>query len=184
MYFFFQAEDGIRDIGVTGVQTCALPICKGDSAAAFYWRNHEKTKATIRGEWLFAGDWYRVDEDGFYWYEGRSDDMIKVGGLWVSPVEIESTLLDHPAVVEAAAVGVPVEGLIRVKAYIILREGHEGSEVLVEELQNWCKDRLKRYQFPHIVDFVEDLPKTVTGKIQRYKLREPEIGVGSRPPTA
>jgi benzoate-CoA ligase family protein len=156
---------------------------KGDSAAAYYWRNHEKTKATIRGEWLFAGDWYRVDEDGFYWYEGRSDDMIKVGGLWVSPVEIESTLLDHPAVVEAAAVGVPVEGLTRVKAYVILREGHEGSEVLVEELQTWCKDRLKRYQFPHIVDFVEDLPKTVTGKIQRYKLREPEVGVGSRPPS-
>jgi benzoate-CoA ligase len=156
---------------------------KGDSAAAFYWRNHEKTKSTIRGEWLFAGDWYREDEDGFYWYEGRSDDMIKVGGLWVSPVEIEGTLLDHPAVVEAAAVGVPVEGLTRVKAYVILREGNEGSESLVEELQNWCKDRLKRYQFPHIVDFVEDLPRTVTGKIQRYKLREPEIGVGSRPPT-
>jgi benzoate-CoA ligase len=76
-----------------------------------------------------------------------------------------------------------VEGLTRVKAYVILREGNEGSETLVEELQNWCKDRLKRYQFPHIVDFVEDLPRTVTGKIQRYKLREPEIGVGSRPPT-
>jgi acyl-coenzyme A synthetase/AMP-(fatty) acid ligase len=156
---------------------------KGDSAAAFYWRNHEKTKATIRGEWMFAGDWYREDEDGFYWYEGRSDDMIKIGGLWVSPVEIEGTLLDHPAVVEAAAVGVPVDGLTRVKAFVILREGNEGSESLVEELQNWCKDRLKRYQFPHIVSFVEDLPRTVTGKIQRYKLREPEIGVGSQPPT-
>ena len=156
---------------------------KGDSAAAYYWRNHEKTKATMQGEWVFAGDWYRVDEEGFYWYEGRADDMIKVGGLWVSPVEIEGTLLEHPAVVEAAAVGVPVEGLTRVKAYVILREGYEQSEDLVEELQNWCKDRLKRYQFPHLVDFVEDLPKTVTGKIQRYKLREPEIGVGLRPPS-
>ena len=147
---------------------------KGDSAAAYYWRNHEKTKATMKGEWLFAGDWYRVDEDGFYWYEGRSDDMIKVSGLWVSPVEVESTLMDHDAVIEAAAVGLPVGGLTRVKAYIILREGYEGSDALTEELQNWCKDRLKRYQYPHLVEFVEELPKTVTGKIQRFKLREPE----------
>ena len=82
--------------------------------------------------------------------------------------------MDHPAVVEAAAVGVPVEELTRIKAYIILREGHEGSETLTEELQNWCKDRLKRYQYPHIVEFVDELPKTVTGKIQRFKLRQPE----------
>lgn len=150
---------------------------KGDSAAAYYWRNHEKTKATMKGEWLFAGDWYRVDEDGFYWYEGRSDDMIKVSGLWVSPVEIESTLMDHDAVIEAAAVGIPVDELTRVKAYVILREGHEGSEALVEELQDWCKERLKRYQYPHLVEFVDELPKTVTGKIQRFKLREPEPDV-------
>ena len=147
---------------------------KGDSAAAYYWRNHEKTKATMKGEWLFAGDWYRIDEDGFYWYEGRSDDMIKVSGLWVSPVEVESTLMDHEAVIEAAAVGIPVDELTRVKAYIILREGYEGTDSLTEELQNWCKDRLKRYQYPHLVEFVDELPKTVTGKIQRFKLREPE----------
>ncbi len=147
---------------------------KGDSAAAYYWRSHEKTKATMQGEWVFAGDWYRMDDDGFYWYEGRSDDMIKVSGLWVSPVEVESTLMDHDAVVEAAAVGIPVGGLTRVKASIILREGQEGSEALTEELQDWCKERLKRYQYPHIVEYVEDLPKTVTGKIQRFKLREPE----------
>ena len=146
---------------------------KGDSAAAYYWRNHEKTKATMQGEWLFAGDWYRVDEDGFYWYEGRSDDMIKVSGLWVSPVEVESTLIDHEAVIEAAAVGVPVDDLTRVKAYIILRDGYEGNEALVEELQTWCKERLKRYQYPHLVEFVDDLPRTVTGKIQRFKLRQP-----------
>jgi len=147
---------------------------KGDSAAAYYWRNHEKTKATMKGEWVFAGDWYRVDEDGFYWYEGRSDDMIKVSGLWVSPVEVESTLMDHDAVIEAAAVGIPVDELTRVKAYIVLREGYEGSDSLTEELQNWCKERLKRYQYPHLVEFVGELPKTVTGKIQRFKLRQPE----------
>jgi benzoate-CoA ligase len=147
---------------------------KGDSAAAYYWRNHEKTRATMQGEWLFAGDWYRVDEDGFYWYEGRSDDMIKVGGLWASPVEVEDILGDHEAVIEAAAVGVPVDDLTRVKAFVVLRDGYEGSEELTEELQNWCKENLKRYQYPHIVEFIEELPKTVTGKIQRFKLREPE----------
>ena len=93
---------------------------KGDSAAAYYWRNHEKTKATMQGEWMFAGDWYRMDEDGFYWYEGRADDMIKVSGLWVSPVEVEDTLGDHESVMEAAAVGVPVDGLTRVKAFVVL----------------------------------------------------------------
>ena len=149
---------------------------KGDSAAAYYWRNHEKTKETIKGEWLFAGDWYRVDEDGFYWYEGRADDMIKVSGLWVSPVEVENTLGDHEAVVEVAAVGVDIEGLTRIKAYVVLREDHEGSDELVEELQEWSKHNLKRYQYPHIVEFIEELPKTTTGKIQRFKLREPESG--------
>jgi benzoate-CoA ligase family protein len=149
----------------------------GDSAAAYYWRNHEKTKATMQGDWLFAGDWYRVDEEGYYWYEGRSDDMIKVSGLWVSPVEVESTLIDHEAVIEAAAVGIPVAGLTRVKAYIILRDGYEGTDALTGELQTWCKERLKRYQYPHLVEFVDDLPRTVTGKIQRFKLREPEPDV-------
>ena len=147
---------------------------RGDSAAAYYWRNHEKTRATMQGEWLFAGDWYRVDEDGFYWYEGRSDDMIKVGGLWVSPVEVEDALGNHEAVIEAAAVGVPVDDLTRVKAFVVLRDGYEGTEELTEGLQNWCKENLKRYQYPHIVEFIEELPKTVTGKIQRFKLREPE----------
>jgi benzoate-CoA ligase family protein len=149
---------------------------KGDSAAAYYWRNHEKTKGTMKGEWIFAGDWYRVDEDGFYWYEGRADDMIKVSGLWVSPVEVENTLGDHSAVVEAAAVGVDVEGLTRIKAIVVLREGYEGSDDLVEELQEWSKNNLKRYQYPHVVEFVEELPKTATGKIQRFKLRDPGSG--------
>ncbi len=147
---------------------------KGDSAAAFYWRNHEKTKSTMKGDWLFAGDWYRMDEDGYYWYEGRSDDMIKVSGLWVSPVEVENTLGEHDAVSEAAAVGIDVEGLTQIKAYVVLREGHESSDDLVEELQEWSKDHLKRYQYPHMVEFVEELPKTSTGKIQRFKLRESE----------
>lgn len=144
---------------------------KGDSAAAFYWRSHEKTKATMRGEWMFAGDWYRKDGDGYFWYEGRADDMIKVSGLWVSPVEVEATLGEHEKVLEAAAVGVSADELTRIRAHIILKDGVEPSEELTVELQEWCKEKLKRYQFPHFVEYVEELPKTVTGKIQRFKLR-------------
>ena len=170
----YEAKILDEDEQPVGVNEAGNLYVRGDSAAAYYWRNHEKTKATMRGEWMFAGDWYRKDEDGFFWYEGRADDMIKVSGLWVSPVEIESTLGEHDAVVECAAVGVSVDELTRVRAHIVLRDGHEPSDELVTELQNWCKDRLKRYQYPHLVEFVDELPKTVTGKIQRFKLREPE----------
>jgi benzoate-CoA ligase family protein len=147
---------------------------RGDSELALYWHQHEKTKRSLHGGWFYTGDRYRVDEDGFYWYEGRSDDMIKVGGLWVSPVEIENTLIEHPAVQEAAVVGVPVEGLTRIRAYVVLKSGVSPSEALSQELQEWCKQRLARYKYPHFVTFTSDLPKTVTGKIQRFKLREQE----------
>ena len=146
---------------------------KGDSALAFYWHQHEKTKRSLQGEWFYTGDRYRVDEDGFYWYEGRSDDMIKVKGLWVSPIEIENALMEHPAVREAAVVGVQVEGLTRIKAFVILKEGYSPSDPLTRELQEWCKARLRPYQYPELVAYVEDFPRTVTGKIQRFKLREP-----------
>jgi len=98
--------------------------------------------------------------------------MIKVGGEWVSPIEIENTLLEHPAVSEAAVVGIPVDGLMRIKAVVVLHPGRDGENALVAELQEWCKARRQRYQFPHSVDFVADLPKTMTGKIQRYRLRD------------
>jgi len=147
-------------------------MVKGDSAAPYYWHFHEKSKATMIGEWMRTGDWYRIDADGFLWYEGRSDDMLKVGGLWVSPIEVENVLIEHPAVLEAAVVGVDVEGLTKMKAFVILREGHVGSPALVAELQEWCKTRLERYKYPQLVEFVTDLPKTITGKIQRFKLRQ------------
>jgi benzoate-CoA ligase len=146
-------------------------LVRGDSAAAYYWHQHERTKASILGAWMRTGDWYRVDGDGFYWYEGRVDDMMKVGGLWVSPIEIENALIEHPAVQEAAVVGVSVEGLSRMKAYVVLRPEASPSTALTEELQRWCKERLERYEYPHAVEFVSDLPKTITGKIQRFKLR-------------
>jgi benzoate-CoA ligase family protein len=142
----------------------------GDSALAFYWRQHEKTKRSLLGEWFFSGDRYRRDADGFYWYEGRSDDMIKVSGLWVSPVEVEGVLLEHPAVGESAVVGVEVDGFMKIKAFVIARV--EASPALAAELQEHCKSRLQRYQYPHLIEFVPELPKTITGKIQRYKLRE------------
>jgi len=148
---------------------------KGDSALALYWAQHEKSKRSIVGEWFFSGDRYRQDEDGFYWYEGRSDDMIKVSGLWVSPIEIEAALLEHPAVAESAVVGMSMEGFTRIKAFVIPKQGATKGDALVVELQEHCKSRLQRFQYPHMIEFVEELPKTVTGKIQRYKLREKEV---------
>ena len=146
---------------------------KGDSALALYWAQHEKSRRSILGEWFFTGDRYRVDEDGFYWYEGRSDDMIKVSGLWVSPIEIESVLMEHPAVAESAVVGVSVDGFMKIKAFVITKKDASAGDALVTELQEHCKTRLQRFQYPHLIEFVPELPKTVTGKIQRYKLREP-----------
>ena len=146
---------------------------KGDSALALYWAQHEKTKRSLLGEWFFSGDRYRVDEDGYYWYEGRSDDMIKVSGLWVSPIEIESALMEHAAVAESAVVGIEVNGFTKIKAFVIVKGAATADEALVAELQEHCKSRLQRFQFPHMIEFVSELPKTVTGKIQRYKLREP-----------
>ena len=147
---------------------------KGDSALALYWAQHERSKRSIVGEWFFTGDRYRVDEDGYYWYEGRSDDMIKVSGLWVSPIEIESALLEHPAVAESAVVGISVEGFTKIKAFVITRPDAAAGDALADELREHCKSNLQRFQYPHEVEFVTELPKTVTGKIQRYKLRDRE----------
>jgi benzoate-CoA ligase family protein len=145
---------------------------KGASAAPFYWRQREKSRHTMRGDWTATGDRYRMDEDGFYWYEGRADDMLKVGGEWVSPIEVENALMEHPAVREAAVVGVPVEGVMRIRAVIITDSRQTPETSLKAELQEWCKTRLQRFQYPHIIDFVDELPKTASGKIQRFRLRE------------
>jgi benzoate-CoA ligase family protein len=145
---------------------------KGASAAPFYWRHRERSRRTMQGEWTATGDRYRMDEDGFYWYEGRADDMLKVGGEWVSPIEIENALMEHPAVREAAVVGVPIEGVMRIRAVIITDPHQTPDTSLKAELQEWCKTRLQRFQYPHIIDFVDQLPKTASGKIQRFRLRE------------
>jgi benzoate-CoA ligase family protein len=158
-------------------------LVKGDSCAASYWRQHERTKRCMRGEWFASGDRYHVDADGFYVYEGRVDDMFKVGGLWVSPADMESCLMDHPAVSEAAVVGVHIDEVSRIQAFVILAEDAIPRDELVEELREWCKGHLRRYEYPHLVEFVDDFPRTVTGKVQRFKLREAAgQGIGSARP--
>ena len=144
----------------------------GPSAPTTYWHQPERTRAKIRGQWFLSGDRYRQDEDGNYHYEGRVDDMMKIGGLWVSPIEIENRMMEHAAVSEAAVVTVEIDDRSRIKAFVILTEGATGDDGLVAELQEWCKAALQRYQFPHVMDFVEDFPRTATGKVQRFKLRE------------
>lgn len=143
----------------------------GDSALAYYHHRHDRTKHSIVGRWFRTGDRYHRDEVGAYSYEGRVDDMMKVGGLWVSPIEIENRLMEHEAVSECAVVSHDEDGLNRIKAFVILRDGRTGDEALTTDLQGWCKESLQRYQFPHLVDYVDDLPRTTTGKIQRFKLR-------------
>jgi benzoate-CoA ligase len=147
-------------------------MVKGDANSPYYWNKHEQTKKTMQGEWLKTGDTYYRDEEGYYWYCGRSDDMLKVGGLWVSPTEIENTLMEHPSVLEAAVIGSKDgDGLIKPKAYVLLKSEFKASEQLRTDLQSHVKSKLAPYKYPRWVEFVDDLPKTVTGKIQRFRLR-------------
>jgi benzoate-CoA ligase family protein len=147
----------------------------GDSCAAFYWNKHEKSKAAFKGEWYVTGDKYHVDDDGYYTYEGRSDDMLKVSGQWVSPAEVEAALMEHPAVLECGVVGVKdKDDLVKPKAFVLLKNGKQPSDELAEELKAFVKGRITPYKYPRWIEFVPELPKTVTGKIQRYKLRDRE----------
>ncbi len=147
-------------------------LVKGDSSAPYYWRNHKKTQSTMLGEWINTGDKYWVDGEGYYHYAGRSDDMFKVGGIWVSPFEVESALMEHDAVRECAVVCAPDdENLLKPKAFVVLAKGTEPGEELAEELKRFVKESIAPYKYPRWVEFIKKLPKTSTGKIQRYKLR-------------
>ena len=144
----------------------------GPSAAMMYWGNREKTRDTFQGGWTKSGDKYVRNADGTYTYGGRSDDMLKVSGIYVSPFEVEATLVQHPAVLEAAVIGVEdAEGLTKTKAFVVLKTGQEVSE---DALKLFVKDHLAPYKYPRQIEFVQDLPKTATGKIQRFKLRDQE----------
>lgn len=147
-------------------------LVKGSSAALAYWRKRDKSRKTMIGEWINTGDKYYMDDDGYFWCSGRSDDMLKVGGIWVSPIEVENCLMEHPAVFETAVVGAnDQEGLTKPKAFVIPHEGYEPTKELEEKLKKWVLDRLAKYKYPRWIVFVKELPKSSTGKIQRYKLR-------------
>src|SRR5262245_7163733 len=148
-------------------------LIKGDSTAPCYWNRHERTKATMLGDWLRTGDMFYEDTDGYYYFCGRTDDMLKVGGMWVSPTEVETCLGEHAAIAEVAVVGRgDADGLTKPHAYCVLREGMAGSDALAAELRESVRSRVGGYKAPRWLDFVAELPKTATGKLQRFALRQ------------
>jgi benzoate-CoA ligase family protein len=147
-------------------------MVRGPSTALGYWNNREATKRAFRGEWVFTGDRYSVSADGYFTHHGRSDDLLKVGGIWVSPLEVEDALLDHPAVRECAVVGrEDADGLQKPSAYVVLKDASTPINGLAQELRAFVKERLAPYKYPRWIEFVPELPRTSTGKIQRFKLR-------------
>ena len=143
---------------------------RGASNATHYWNRPELTAARMRDGWFFSGDKYRADADGYYWYAGRSDDMFRVSGEWVSPIEVESTLIEHPAVLEAAVVArLGENGLPAACAFVTLKQAGAACDALADELRRFIGERLTGYK--RRIEFLDDLPKTATGKVQRYKLR-------------
>ncbi len=162
------AEDNTVPSGEMGT----LKI-KGDSAALCYWNAHKKSKETFAGDWCRTGDQFHVDGDGYYWYHGRTDDMLKVGGVFVAPAEIENCLLQHEAVSECAVIGHDEgDGLIKPKAFIVAREGHAATEGLAEAIKQFVKLKLALYKYPRWVEFVTSLPKNDRGKIDRRLLKK------------
>ena len=162
-------EEG-RKVGTDEVGTL---LVRGDSAAPFYWNKHRKTQQTMLGEWLNTGDKFRCDADGYFWFSARADDMLKVGGIWVSPIEVENALAEHAAVLETAVIGaMDSDELVKPKAYVLLRQGYTASPQLATDLQEFVKHKIAHYKYPRWIEFVDELPKTATGKIQRFKLRE------------
>lgn len=148
-------------------------LIKGDSAAAYYWNKHEQTKETMLGAWLNTGDKYYQDSDGYFYFSGRADDMLKVGGNWVSPIEVEACLLEHPAVLECGVVGAPDrDNLTKPMAFVVLDSTSEKSPAMAKELQDYVKSVLAPYKYPRWIRFRDELPKTVTGKIKRFELKK------------
>jgi 4-hydroxybenzoate-CoA ligase len=149
-------------------------LIKGPTTAPYYWNRAERTQATMLGEWLRTGDMVSREPDGYFHFAGRADDMLKIGGQWVSPMEVEGRLTEHPLVLEAAVVaGAGTDGLLEPRACVVLRPGGVGSPALERELREWLRAGLAPYKVPRAVDFVAELPKTETGKIQRFRLRGP-----------
>jgi len=163
-------DEQVQDVPVGAMGSL---LVRGDSAAACYWNKHEKSKQVFQGEWIATGDKYYQDEEGYFWYCGRADDMLKVSGQWVSPFEVEAALIAHPAVLEAAVVGaIDQHELVKPRAFVVLQSGYEASEWLADELKAFVKARLVPHKYPRWIEFVPELPKTATGKIRRFVLRE------------
>src|SRR5688572_15258493 len=145
---------------------------KGDSAALCYWNSHEKSKQTFAGDWCTTGDQFHVDESGYYWYHGRTDDMLKVSGVYVAPGEIENCLLQHEAVFECAVIGHDAgDGLVKPKAFIVLQAGYESDAALEDEIKTFVKSKLAMYKYPRWIEFVASMPKNDRGKIDRKSLK-------------
>ena len=166
----------LRIVGEDGAECAPGDIgdlyVSGPSSAVLYWGQRAKSNATFQGEWTKTGDKYSTDADGRYVYAGRSDDMLKVSGVYVSPFEVEATLMQHAAVLECAVIGVAdADGLTKTKAYVVLKAGQTASEA---DLKAFVKERLAPYKYPRTIEFIAELPKTATGKIQRFRLRERE----------
>ena len=160
---------------IEGAQRIGDLYIRGPSSALMYWQDRTKSESTFQGGWTRSGDKYERDADGYYVYSGRSDDMLKVSGQYVSPFEVEATLVQHPAVLEAALIGVTDEhGLTRPKAFVVLKEPRSAGPAMAEELQQFVKTRLAPHKYPRLLEFIDELPKTATGKIQRFRLRESE----------
>ena len=146
---------------------------KGDSAALCYWNAHEKSKEAFAGDWCTSGDQFQVDAEGYYWYHGRTDDMLKVGGVFVAPSEIENCLLQHEAVLECAVVGHDDgDGLVKPKAFVVARDDHKAGDALAEDIKQFVKGRIALYKYPRWIEFVESLPKNDRGKIDRKLLKQ------------
>jgi 4-hydroxybenzoate-CoA ligase len=148
-------------------------VVRGNSAADGYWNQRAKSRRTFQGEWTYTGDTYTRDAEGYFRFQGRSDEMLKVSGVWVSPFEVEEALISHPVVLEAAVIGrADRDGLVKPKAFVILQAGDHDTEALVVALQTHVKERIGVWKYPRWIEFVDGLPKTATGKIQRFRLRE------------
>ena len=167
------------DVRITDAQGNQVPAgevgdlwVRGESIAPCYWNRHQLSKQRMCGEWFFTGDKFSMDDDGYLWYAGRADDMFRVSGQWISPIEIENTLIEHAQVLEAAVVPFEDENqLLKPKAYVVLKDESGGRDELASELQDFVKQRIAPYKYPRRVEFVAELPKTAAGKIQRHKLR-------------
>lgn len=169
-YDFRIVDENFQDVKTGEVGTLLI---NGDSASPGYWNKHKKTKSTMMGEWVNTDDKYMRDEEGYFYYIGRSNDMLKVGGIWVSPIEVEACLIEHSAVLECAVVGaMDDENLVKPKAFVVLKRGFKADEQLKKDLKEYVKKTLAYYKYPRWIEFVDNLPKTATGKLRRFELRE------------